>query len=230
MPHRNRFRIVLEIEEITIVKADFSIDLDRLEMIAQLSSQLLNSGRQILIVSAGAIVAGVEKLQLKHYPETLIEKQAVSAVGQVELIKKYQSIFSEYNQTIAQVLLARNIVEEPERRRNASNTFYSLQAKNIIPIINENDTTSTADIEEENNYELTANVADIIEADVVVQLCEDLSFDVISPCKQKLYNVKTKDQLYVLLSYLERKQNESDRMIQYPKNLEELSALPRKEF
>jgi len=227
---KNRYRIVLEIEDTTIIKPDHSIDMDRIDMIAQFSSQLLNGGKRIIIVSAGAIAAGIEKLKIKNYPETLIDKQAISSVGQVELIKKYQSVFDEYNQTVAQVLLARNIVEESERRINASNTFHILLKRNIIPIINENDTTSTADIEEGNNYELTANVADIIEADVVVQLCDDLSFNVISPCKQKLYTVQSKDQLYILLSYLERKQNNGDRKIKFPKNLKELSSLERKEF
>lgn len=223
-------KIVFEIEEAPIVNPDFSLNTERLDLIARISAQIMNSERDIIIVSAGAIVAGMSILGMQGYPETLAEKQALAAVGQVELIKLYQSVFDEYNQSVAQILMARGIVEKPKRRKNAHNTIDRLLKMRVIPIINENDTTSIADIEQGNNYELTACVADIIEADILIQLCPDFSFDVVSPCKEKVYNVKTKERLYTLLDYLNRHLEPSSERNFFPTSMEELNKLPRKQF
>ena len=151
--------IVVKIEFSTLTRPDGTLDPVRMERMAMILSNLHNSGKQLLLVTSGAIALGTLKLKLQKPPAGLIEQQATAAVGQAELIKIYQSYFEIFNQRVAQVLLTSDIVDHPERKQNALNTFNTLFEMNIIPVINENDAVSTEDIEFMDNYPLTLNVA-----------------------------------------------------------------------
>ncbi len=175
-----RKRIVVRIEISTISDSNEKLDRKKMDRLAMVLSNLQNSGKNLLLVSSGAIAMGAEKLYLDQQPRSFIEKQATAAVGQAELIKNYQSCFDEYNQIVAQVLLPSDIIESPVRMKNARNTFNTLLDMNIIPIVNENDAVSTADIELDDNYPLALNVAKIVQADIIlVKLDSDGKFLII---------------------------------------------------
>ncbi len=175
-----RKRIVVRIEISTISDSNEKLDRKKMDRLAMVLSNLQNSGKHLLLVSSGAIAMGAEKLNLDQQPHSFIEKQATAAVGQAELIKNYQRYFDEYNQIVAQVLLPSDIIESPVRMKNARNTFNTLLDMNIIPIVNENDAVSTADIELDDNYPLALNVAKIVQADIIlVKLDSDGKFLII---------------------------------------------------
>ena len=161
-------RIVVRIEITTISDGNEKLNRKKMDRLAMVLSNLQNSGRQLILVSSGAIALGAEKLNLEQQPESFIEKQAAAAVGQAELIKHYQRYFDEYNQIVAQVLLPSDIIDNPVRIENARNTFDTLLDMNIIPIVNENDAVSTTDIELDDNYPLALNAAKIVQADIIL--------------------------------------------------------------
>jgi glutamate 5-kinase len=209
-------KIVFEVEEKQLVTADKKINRETIDLIAMLLTNFMNGQKQVILVSAGAIAAGVEKLQLSQYPKTLFEKQAVAAIGQVELIRRYQNMFDQYNQMIGQVLLDRNILKNPKRQTNAKNTFDKLLKQNVIPIINENDVTSIDDIEEEDNYPLTAVVANHTKAHILIQLNDDYSFNVIEQAKSQITVVKDKNKLFSYIDSFEKEIFKDERQILFP--------------
>jgi glutamate 5-kinase len=131
-----------------------------------------NSGKHVILVSSGAIATGASKMGLDKKPEDKIKKQALAAIGQAELIKIYDKFFEEYNKTVAQVLLTKDGVENPTRRKNAMNTINEILNMGIIPIINENDTVSTLEIEFGDNDTLSAIVSSLISADLLIILSD----------------------------------------------------------
>jgi len=161
-------RIVVRIEIATLSDDDGKLDRKKMDRLAMVLSSLRNSGKDILVISSGAIALGSEKLKLDRQPETLIEMQATAAIGQAELIRFYQNFFEEYNQIVAQVLLTSDTTESEDREINTRNTFDTLLEMNIIPIINENDPVSTTDIELDDNYPLALKVAKIARADIMI--------------------------------------------------------------
>lgn len=209
-------KIVFEVEEKQLVTSDKKINRDTIDLIAMILTHFMNGQKQAILVSAGAIAAGVEKLQLHHYPRTLFEKQAVAAIGQVELIRRYQNMFDQYNQMIGQVLLDRSILSNPKRQTNAKNTFDKLLKQNVIPIINENDVTSIDDIEEEDNYPLTALVANLTKAHILVQLNDDFTFNVVEQAKSQITVIKGKDKLFTYIDAFEKEMFKDERPILFP--------------
>lgn len=161
-------RIVVRIEIATISDSNEKLDRKKMDRLSMVLSNLQNSGKQLILISSGAIALGAEKLKLDQQPGSFIEKQATAAVGQAELIKHYQRYFDEYNQIVAQVLLPSDIIDNPVSMQNARNTFDTLFDMNIIPIVNENDAVSTTDIELDDNYPLALNVAKIVQADIIL--------------------------------------------------------------
>ena len=161
-------RIVVRIEIATLCDIDGKLDRKKMDRLAMVLSNLRNSGKDILVISSGAIALGSEKLKFGNQPESLIEMQATAAIGQAELIRFYQIFFEEYNQIVAQGLLTSDITEYKDREQNARNTFDTLLEMNIIPIINENDPISTTDIELNDNYPLALKVARIAKADIMI--------------------------------------------------------------
>ena len=160
--------IVVRIEISTLINRDGKINHRKMDRLAMVLTNLHNSGKHILVVTSGAIVLGTEKLKLQSIPGSQVEMQAVAAVGQAELIRWYQHFFDEYNQIVAQVLLTSDIIDYPQRVENTRNTFNTLLDMSIIPIINENDPVSTADIEFDDNFPLALIVAKIAQADFIV--------------------------------------------------------------
>ncbi len=126
----------------------------------------------MILVTSGAIGVGAGRLGLTEKPKELSKKQALAAVGQAELMKIYQKFFEEYNQTVAQVLLTKDVVTLPYRNVNAKRTLIKLLDMGIVPIINENDTISTFEIEFGDNDTLSAIVATLVEADLLVILSD----------------------------------------------------------
>ncbi|NJK84769.1 MAG: hypothetical protein HC906_01075 [Bacteroidales bacterium] len=161
-------RIVFRIEIATLSNPDGRLNIKKMDRLAMLISNLRNSGKEILVVTSGAIALGTEKLNLPKQPSSLIEMQATAAIGQAGLIRFYQDQFAIYNQIVAQVLLPSDIMDNEIRVENARNTFNTLLDMNIIPVINENDPVSTIDIELDDNYPLALNVAKITGADIII--------------------------------------------------------------
>ncbi len=210
-----KLRLVFNVEEETLIDNNFFIQTDMMNHIAMVLSNIRNSDNDVILITAGAIVSGIERQKLKKYPSSLSSKQALAAIGQVELIKNYQSIFDEYTQMIAQVLLARDIFNNPKQQFNAKNTFKKLFSLGVIPVINENDTISTADIELESNYKLSETVANIISAHALIQINKDFSFNVLLKGNDFSYFCKDKDALFKFIQDMSSKKN-SARKTTYP--------------
>lgn len=175
-------RIVIKVGTSTLTYENGKVNLRRVEKLCKVLSDLRNRGEEVILVSSGAIGIGVGKLSLKERPQTTREKQAVAAVGQCELMFMYDKIFSEYNNTVAQVLLTKYAVDAEHKKQNVENTFDTLLSMGIIPIVNENDTVSIDELSGENigdNDMLSAIVATLVKADTLLILtdCDGLYSD-----------------------------------------------------
>ncbi len=175
-------RIVVRVEISTLTDGNEKLNHSKMDRLAMTISNLQNSGKQLLLVSSGAIVLGTAKLGSKFNLSDVTGMMATAAVGQAELIKLYQNYFDQYNQKVAQVLLTSDIIANEKRKKNAQNTFETLLEMNIIPIINENDAVSTSDIEMGDNYPLALNVATISNADIILIKSDINSNYIIQPC------------------------------------------------
>ena len=169
-------RIVVKVGTSTLTYENGNINLTRIEKLTRVLSDLLNSGKEIILVSSGAIGVGVNKLKLKQKPKTIREKQAVAAVGQCELMHIYSKLFGEYSHVVGQVLLTRDVVEDEHIRENVCNTFDTLLEHQIVPIVNENDTVAIDEIENivkfGDNDNLSAIVATLVDADLLIILSD----------------------------------------------------------
>lgn len=165
-------RIVVKVGTSTLTHDNGTINLVRMDKLARILSDLVNQGKQIILVSSGAIAVGVNKLKLPARPSSTPAKQAAAAVGQGELMHLYAKFFSEYGHVVAQVLLTKDVVETQPQRTNVINTFDHLLSSAIIPIVNENDTVATDEIEFGDNDTLSALVATLVEADLLILLSD----------------------------------------------------------
>jgi glutamate 5-kinase len=174
MTHRKylkgKKRIVVKVGTSLITYENGKINLQRMERLAMVLADLQNRGKEIILVSSGAVGMGVGMIGLEERPRDLVMKQALAAIGQVGLIRLYQKFFDEYNKVVAQLLLTRDGIENSLRRKNARNTLLQLLEMGIIPIINENDTVITDEIEFGDNDTLSAAVATLIQADLLLIL------------------------------------------------------------
>lgn len=148
------------------------LNLRRVERLVTVLSDIKNSGKQIILVSSGAMAVGVGKLSLREKPHDMPGKQAVAAVGQCELMYTYDKLFGEYNHVTSQILLTRDVMDDAHRKRNVQNTFCRLLEMGCIPIVNENDSVATEEIEFGDNDTLSAMVAVVAEADLLVLLSD----------------------------------------------------------
>jgi len=162
-------RIVIKVGTSTLTHKTGRLNIRRMERLVKTISDIQNSGRQVILVSSGAIGLGMSKIGLRERPKDTPMKQACAAVGQCELMYMYDKLFGEYNLNVAQILLTRYILETP-RKNNVENTFYKLIEHNIIPIVNENDTVAIDELELEvgENDSLAAHVGVICDADLLV--------------------------------------------------------------
>ncbi|MDD6492243.1 MAG: glutamate 5-kinase [Firmicutes bacterium] len=173
---KDKKRIVVKIGTSTITHVDTGhLNLIKMEKLARVLTDIRNQNKEVVVVSSGAIGAGRKALGIKEKPRSLSEKQACAAVGQARLMMIYQKLFSEYNQTIAQILITKRIMTNEISRRNAENTFRELLSMGVIPIVNENDPVSTDQIQDENfgdNDTLSAMVAELVQADTLILLSD----------------------------------------------------------
>ncbi len=165
-------RVVVKVGTSTLTYDNGFLNLRRMELLAQVIADIMNSGREIVLVSSGAQSAGVSKLGLLERPASREGKQAVAAVGQCELMKMYDKFFSEFGVKAAQVLLNRDVWDNDVPRHNAENTFRALLEMRCLPIVNENDTISYEGIGFGGNDILSAYVALLSDADLVINLSD----------------------------------------------------------
>jgi len=165
-------RIVVKVGTSTLTHETGKLNIRRVEMLTRVLSDLANSGLEIVLVSSGAIGVGVGKMGLPERPSEVSQKQAMAAVGQGQLMSIYDKFFSEYSRTCAQVLLTRDVLDCDERRANAENAFSTMFEYGIIPIVNENDVISTFEIQFGDNDTLSANVATLVHADLLIILSD----------------------------------------------------------
>ena len=168
-------RIVVKVGTSTLTYENGKINLRRVDTLCKVLADLRNFGHDIVLVSSGAIGVGVGKLGLLERPSSTREKQALAAVGQCELMFMYDKFFSEYNNTVAQVLLTKYSVDNDHKKENVLNTFNTLLSMGIIPIVNENDTVAIDELEGNNfgdNDMLSAIVAKLTNADGLVILTD----------------------------------------------------------
>ncbi|MBE7022081.1 MAG: glutamate 5-kinase [Ruminococcaceae bacterium] len=169
---KNAKRIVVKVGTSTLTYSTGRINIRRIEQLSRTLADLSHEGREIILVSSGAVGVGMSKLGFSERPKTIREKQASSAVGQSELMSIYSKLFGEYGCDVAQVLLTKNVIEDEKRKQNAITTFHTLLEWGVIPIVNENDVISTEEIEFGDNDTLSAMVSCLVEADVLIILSD----------------------------------------------------------
>ncbi len=165
-------RIVIKIGSSTLTHDNFKMNFRRIEAIARVLSDFRNAGKEVVLVSSGAVSAGISKMGLDHRPREIEQKQALAAVGQSELMSIYGHFFSMFGQTVAQILVTRDVMENPTAHKNAENTFETLLKMGCIPIVNENDTVAIEEFEFGDNDTLSACVALLCHADALIILSD----------------------------------------------------------
>lgn len=165
-------RIVVKVGTSTLAHAGGLLNIRRVEELCKVLSDLKNAGNDVILVTSGAIGMGTGKLQLKTKPTDIAGKQAAAAVGQCELMYTYDKLFSEYNHTVAQLLMTGDDFDHADRYNNFINTMNKLLEFSALPIINENDTVSTDEIKVGDNDTLSAMVAVSVNADLLILLSD----------------------------------------------------------
>ncbi len=171
-------RIVIKVGTSTLTYDNGKINLGLMEQLIRKVADLMNKGKQVILVTSGAIGVGMGKLNLEKKPEAITEKQAIASVGQCELMHIYSKLFSEYGIVVGQILLTRTITDNEITKKNAVNTINSLLEKSILPIVNENDAISTDEIDNidklafGDNDTLSAIVASITKSELLILLSD----------------------------------------------------------
>ena len=171
-------RIVVKVGTSTLTHDSGNLDLRSMEHLVRTLSDLSGMGHEIILVTSGAIAVGTAKLGLSERPRELRMKQATAAVGQCRMMHLYDKLFSEYNRSMAQMLLTGDDVEEEDRAEHLRGTFSALMEMGVIPVVNENDSVSSAEIETGHhkvlgdNDTLSAIVAKLCKADLLVLLSD----------------------------------------------------------
>lgn len=178
-------RIVIKIGTSTLAHKSGLLNIRRVEELCKVMSDLKNAGNQVILVSSGAIGMGAGKLSLTEKPSDIPTKQAAAAVGQCELMYTYDKLFSEYNHTVAQILITGGDIEHSVRKVNFENTMCRLLELGAIPIINENDSIATDEIVIGDNDTLGAIVATAINADLLILLSDIDGLFTADPHKDK---------------------------------------------
>ena len=170
---KDKKRIVIKIGSSSLTHPETgALNLTKLEVLVREISDLHNMGKDVIVVSSGAIAVGRRAAGLGHRPSETKEKQACAAIGQARLMMIYQKLFSEYNQLAEQILMTKRTVMDNLSRFNALNTFRELLKLGAIPIVNENDTVSTYEMQFGDNDTLSAIVAALIDADLLLLLSD----------------------------------------------------------
>ncbi|MFU0828035.1 MAG: Glutamate 5-kinase [Lachnoclostridium sp.] len=173
---KDKRRIVVKIGSSSLThESTGSLNLTKMEKLVRVLTDLRNRGKDVILVSSGAIAVGRETVGLKEKPKETSVKQACAAVGQARLMMVYQKLFAEYNQIPAQILMTKYTMINDISRKNARNTFEELLNMGVIPIVNENDTVSTDELEYGDfgdNDTLSAIVAALVNADLLILLSD----------------------------------------------------------
>ena len=187
MWHRDCYRIVVKVGTSTLTHDGGALNLKAMEQLVRVLADLQGYGHEVILVTSAAIAVGTARLQLPERPTELRMKQATAAVGQCRLMHLYDKLFSEYNRTVAQILLTDEDVANPVHAQRLSQTFEALLDSGVIPIVNENDSISTAEIETGDakvlgdNDTLSAVVGKLCQADLLVILSDIDAFYTADP-------------------------------------------------
>lgn len=165
-------RIVVKVGTSTLLYPNGKINLYRIEHLVRELSDLASQGREVILVTSGAIGAGMVRMGLSERPDSMQEKQALASVGQVLLMHLYDKFFTEYGQVAGQVLLTKENFANHNQYINARNTLMAMLKSGIIPVINENDAVTVAEVKIGDNDTLSATVAAIVDADVLIILSD----------------------------------------------------------
>lgn len=177
-------RIVVKVGSSTLTHPETgAMNLTKMERLVRILADIRNSGKDVVLVSSGAIAVGRKAMNLTERPKEQDMKQACAAIGQSRLMMVYQRLFAEYNKITAQVLITKDTMIQDTMRRNARNTFMKLLEMGTIPVVNENDTVATDEIEFGDNDTLSAIVAALIHADLLIILSDQDGFFTDDPRK-----------------------------------------------
>ena len=165
-------RIVIKIGSNILASAEHGLNTRRLRALTKDISEVIDAGHEVVIVSSGAVAAGLKKLNLKKKPEDIQLKQAAAAIGQSSLMWAYEQNFARFDKKVAQLLLTRNDIANRLRYINAKNTLFTLMSYGVIPLINENDPVAVDEIKFGDNDMLAALTAGLVEADMLIMLSD----------------------------------------------------------
>ena len=170
---KDKQRIVVKIGSSSLQHAETGdLDYIKLEVLVRELCNLRNQGKDVILVTSGAIAAGKKAVHIDKKDNPIAVKQACAAIGQARLMMTYQKIFAEYNQVAAQILMTKNTIVDDLNRFNAKNTFNELLKLGVIPVVNENDTVATYEIEFGDNDTLSAIVASLVDADLLILMSD----------------------------------------------------------
>lgn len=166
-------RIVIKVGSNVLTHGTGKLNIRKIESLAKVVSDFYNQGKEMVLVSSGAISAGAAKIGVDRKTMSTVEKQALAAIGQSELMKLYDRFFSDYGIKVAQLLLTKDIFTNPERKRHAENTFRALMEMGALPIVNENDAVSDDEVTQfGGNDILSAYVAVFCHADLLINMTD----------------------------------------------------------
>jgi len=166
-------RWVIKVGSSTVTKNGRGLNMDAIANLAEQLAKLVNSGKEVILVSSGAIAEGMNRLGWEKRPHAVFELQAAAAVGQMGLIQAYESCLQKHSLHSAQVLLTHEDLQDRKRYLNARTTLRKLLSLKVIPVVNENDTVSTDEIKFGDNDTLAALVSNLVEADILVILTDE---------------------------------------------------------
>jgi len=170
---KDKKRIIVKVGTSSLTYMETGLtNLVKMERLVRELTNLHNQGKEVILVSSGAIAVGRKTIGMKERPSDLAVKQACASIGQARLMMMYQKFFMEYNQIASQILMTKNTLINQENRENARNTFEMLLSMGAIPIVNENDTISTYEIQFGDNDTLSAVVTALVEADLLILLSD----------------------------------------------------------
>ena len=170
---KDKKRIVIKVGTSSLTHPETGLmDYIKMEKLVRELADLNNRGKEVILVSSGAIAVGRKAIGMKERPSSLAVKQACASIGQARLMMIYQKLFMEYNQTASQILMTKNTLVNEVNRGNARNTFETLLEMGAIPIVNENDTVSTYEIQFGDNDTLAAVVSALVQADLLILLSD----------------------------------------------------------
>ena len=182
-------RIVIKIGTNSIMNAPTKIDYKKIDRLAYAVSALHQEGKEVAIVTSGAVGLGASTMNLKEYPDSIAGQQALASIGQGVLMNLYSKFFSHYNQHVGQVLITRDVISFPESYKNVSVALDTLLSKGVIPIINENDAVSVDELNHNtkfgDNDTLSAIVSEVIDADLLVILSDIEGLYTANPATDK---------------------------------------------